>query len=219
MNSRDGLTKRCCKCGEIKLLRDFSKDKSCRDGYCQKCKSCTKIYCDLHSKEMCENAKKWNQEHPERVKASVRRYATRIVEKNPSVYKERSKAYRKAHHQKCVEEVQRYREQHREHAREVSLAWGKKHPEGAVAIVQRRRARKMNVGGTYTAEEWNSVCEKYNHRCLCCGEREPDIKLTVDHVIPISKGGINSIENIQPLCRSCNSKKSTKIIDFRGTRN
>lgn len=65
---------------------------------------------------------------------------------------------------------------------------------------------------TSTELEWLDLCNKYNNRCLCCGEKN---KLTVDHVIPISKGGMNTIDNIQPLCGSCNSKKNNKEIDYR----
>lgn len=48
--------------------------------------------------------------------------------------------------------------------------------------------------------------------CLCCGSSE---KLSIDHVIPVNKGGENTIENLQTLCLSCNSRKSDKIIDYR----
>ena len=49
--------------------------------------------------------------------------------------------------------------------------------------------------------------------CLCCGKI--DVALTMDHVIPLSKGGEHNISNIQPLCGICNSKKNTKAIDYR----
>lgn len=58
---------------------------------------------------------------------------------------------------------------------------------------------------------------KYNYSCLRCNKK--DIELTIDHIIPLSKGGSNNIDNIQPLCRSCNSLKGTKVIDYRNERN
>ena len=77
---------------------------------------------------------------------------------------------------------------------------------------QRRRFLIAHAGPRYTAAEWQSLCDIVGHRCLWCGKTEP---LTVDHIIPLSKGGRNHIENCQPLCRPCNSKKATKTMDFR----
>jgi 5-methylcytosine-specific restriction endonuclease McrA len=75
-----------------------------------------------------------------------------------------------------------------------------------------RRERVRNLEGTFTSQEWEVLCNRYDNRCLRCGERR---ELSVDHVIPIVKGGTGYINNIQPLCRSCNSKKGKRIIDFR----
>ena len=54
----------------------------------------------------------------------------------------------------------------------------------------------------------------YNWTCPCCKKQEPEIKLTEDHIIPLKKGGSDNIENIQPLCGNCNSKKHLTIKKY-----
>lgn len=75
-----------------------------------------------------------------------------------------------------------------------------------------RRARQIANGGSFTNDEWIELCNKYNNICLSCKKPKP---LTKDHVIPIVLGGSNNINNIQPLCQSCNSRKNNATIDYR----
>ena len=131
--------------------------------------------------------------------------------------RERQKKYRKEN-KDYVNKVarassQKWRDANIEKYRAYGLAWSKRNPEKAALFASRRRAQKKNCVGIITEKEWKDLLEKYNHMCLRCGRN--DVPLTLDHIIPIANQGSNTIDNAQPLCRSCNSHKRIKTIDYR----
>lgn len=91
-------------------------------------------------------------------------------------------------------------------------SWRAENPAAHRAHEAKRRAAKAGNGGSFTPEEWAALCEKFGHRCACCDASAP---LSADHVIPVTKGGPSSIDNIQPLCTPCNCRKGVQIIDYR----
>lgn len=91
--------------------------------------------------------------------------------------------------------------------------WRRQYPEKLAAQLARRRTRKLLAEGDFTVEDFKALCEEYGNVCLRCGET--DVLLTPDHVIPLSLGGGNGIENIQPLCVKCNCWKNIKTVDYR----
>jgi 5-methylcytosine-specific restriction endonuclease McrA len=77
-----------------------------------------------------------------------------------------------------------------------------------------RKSKDCNIG-FFTKDEWENRLIEFNFSCAYCYRNECELnkKLTIDHIIPISKGGLNIIENIVPSCFSCNSSKGSKDVD------
>lgn len=181
------LPKKCSKCGQWKSRGEFYKHNNNKDRLFPWCKACERI-----------RDQQWRKENPQKVRdIANRRYA-----RNPEKLKAR---------------VRDYYHENRDIVSDRVKAWKKANPAKVNAINGNRRARKKEVGGTFTAQEWKSLKEFYNFTCLCCGRCEPEIKLTPDHVIPLAdvENSSNTIDNIQPLCYSCNSSKQAKHIDYR----
>lgn len=54
-----------------------------------------------------------------------------------------------------------------------------------------------------------AVYERDGFACLHCGTTE---RLSLDHIYPYSLGGRETLDNLQTLCRSCNSRKGAKVL-------
>lgn len=93
--------------------------------------------------------------------------------------------------------------------------WKKVNPEHDRHMSSNKASRKRGGKGTVKYSEWVALKAKFNHTCPACGKKEPEIKLTRDHIKPIKHGGLNIIANIQPLCFACNSTKKDRHIKYK----
>jgi 5-methylcytosine-specific restriction endonuclease McrA len=134
--------------------------------------------------------KVWRKAHPENKAVNQKRYSEANREKvraaNRRAYTQRKEEHRLRH------EVYRHT-----------------HPEKQLQWNTNRRARVKGAKGSHTHAEWQSLLEASSFLCWYCGCS--DKPLTRDHIIPLKLGGSNTISNIVPACRSCNSKKGHKL--------
>lgn len=220
------VTKKCPRCNTEKQAQEFNRNKSRYDGLSGWCKECEDENFQNRKSKNPEKIlelgrqrnKMWAKNHPERAKElskksrlknidKVRERDKRRLTENPEKEKARYKKYRDAH----PERNRDYRERNIDKIKKRMSDWWKNNLDKRIVYSQKRRAQK-SLGRGVTVKEWLSVLEFYEHRCLCCGFEG---KMTMDHVVPLSLGGRHEVENIQPLCHSCNSRKGARHVDYR----
>lgn len=181
--------KKCTKCNKNLPETDFHKCKIGENGLRSWCKECVKQWAYVNKKELKEYKKQWNVRNNERQrKLKSDKYWDGRSPYIPKTEEER-KAYK--HH------------------------WYEINKKDCIARAKvsraKRRDRIYQNGGSFTKDEWLDLCERFDNQCVCCGNQGD---LSVDHIVPISKGGTNYIWNIQPLCLMCNLKKGTKTVNY-----
>lgn len=74
----------------------------------------------------------------------------------------------------------------------------------------------MSARRQFTKEERLEIYNKYGGRCAYCGCELKLEEMTIDHILPLYRGGTNYPANLNPSCRSCNKYKATYTVeDFR----
>jgi len=189
MEEREML-KTCKKCNKEKNVTEFFKDsRGYSGGYMAVCKACKteKLY-----KWRIKNADKWRK--------YVKEYCQRPKAKR------RIKKYQDSERSK---EMARVRERSNK-TRTMRKNYLLNNPEKARAFNARRNYKKRSILSKLTKlnDKIREVLkEKMGDLCFYCGEKSPK---TLDHLLPLSKGGDNDDENLVLCCRSCNSQKKNK---------
>lgn len=209
--------KRCRICGEQKPFTDFHKRKDSPDGYRNDCITCHYMRCKVYANE-----------NREKVREIGRRWAAKKYQTDPE-YREYSKdnykEWYKNNRDYALTKAKEYRDKpgfkdrrreydkgRVEHHRFMRRKWRKENRERYLLNKHRRRAAERSANGSYTVEQWRELLALCGDKCLSCGKTE---RITVDHIVPVSQGGSNQIDNVQPLCFWCNSGKRDKTIDYR----
>ena len=111
------------------------------------------------------------------------------------------------------------RAQNHEKARADNLRWRERMNPFSVAVGKARlRAEELHVLSTLTTDEWRRVVEASDFYCHLCGEktileiRSPE-RLSLDHVLPMIRGGENTVENVLPAHRRCNQLRSDMTLE------
>src|SRR3990167_5919255 len=102
-----------------------------------------------------------------------------------------------------------YVERYPDRVNAAKASYAARFPERIKAFLATATARRRAAPGVVTGAEWKSLLIFYEHRCGQCGASGE--KLTVDHFIPIIKGGHHSWDNVWPLCLKCNLRKGTRM--------
>jgi 5-methylcytosine-specific restriction endonuclease McrA len=106
-----------------------------------------------------------------------------------------------------AEQKRRYALRYPLKAAEAQRRWRQKNKAKARWNFLQYSNRKRSALGSHTFEEWLVVLDIFGNRCAKC----PSTEVTQDHKVPLSKGGTNNIDNLQPLCHSCNSRKGANV--------
>lgn len=146
----------------------------------------------LHQCKKCvsKKVKKWKIENPEEVKR--RRIVTYLKKRQENI-------------QSAIE----WGRKNKEKRKTAKDKWRAKNKPLTNHYSKNYSYREKGADGSHSLEEYQLKLQQFKGVCGYCKVRKAGTK---DHIVPLSKGGTNYIDNIIPACVSCNSSKRDKPL-------
>lgn len=119
------------------------------------------------------------------------------------------KRYYRKNAEKIKEYQKHYREKNKELLKEKRRAYTHKKMKSITLYLKKRDELKKGLKADLTDEQWETIKKIFKGKCVYCGKKT--MKLTQDHVIPLTLGGSLTLQNIVPACRVCNSRKGNRL--------
>jgi 5-methylcytosine-specific restriction endonuclease McrA len=168
----------------------------------------------LANKELFkQKAKQWAEANPERRREIARESRRRNYQPGSDdekrVASARASAWQRANREKVNAKNRSWRAANSDKARASREKWKLANRDKAHEIKQTRRAREL--GAFVEVVNRITVYENGNGICGICKKPVSLSSFHVDHIIPISRGGLHCYGNTQPAHPSCNLRKSNKI--------
>lgn len=138
-------------------------------------------------------------------------YARRWYEANREKEIQRSSKWNRENPDKVASNMRKCRERRPDHYKEYQKQYRKENPAlYAASDCKKRSIRRSAIDKTkhkLTTRELASLKKQAKGICYYCGKKS---KLTLDHIIPLSRGGTHSRDNVLFACNSCNCSKGAK---------
>lgn len=187
------------------------KAKKYREDNKEYCKEYKKQYYEENKEEISEKYKKYQEDNKEKIKEYKKQY----YEKNKKEILEKCKQYREENKEEIKKRKRKYREENKEKIAESNKRWQKENPEKVFNRAQKRRLLEESQGSGVTKEQWLEMMYYFDFKCAYSGVYigGNSEHRTIDHIVPLSKGGLNEIWNLVPMYSNYNSSKSTSNME------
>lgn len=182
-----------CGCTKPVTLAHFHRHKTTKSGYMGQCRVCNTLRASQHYHAKRESILAYRKENKDWILPYNRRW----------------KALNK---ERVAQARRQYYEQNKDREKATMAAYKKANPRYNATGCSNRRSRLRGSNGSHTHKEIEQMYDDQGGVCAYC-QRTLNGAYEVDHMLPLSRGGGNSWDNLAVTCQPCNRSKHDKSVE------